>query len=430
MIVGLTDHRPPRIRGSGAGSAVRWCTGPITSTGEDRPRRDSNPKERVYEQVLQSPFAARLRRQHWRRAGRAATPLMRTRRPAASASESGMAAAPSNPFAQSEMDMDRKVMADRRGECRRQLDRQDDRAPSGCYRHVPDRTGPETRRHRWRSSLNKRSTNSAKGRSRSFASCREDGLAGPGQREPLSVRRRCRMRQGHDGRLKGAADVSVSYVRKMVEHHKGAVAMSDVALGNGVAGELRAKIQKTRSDQQKDAAMIEGHAARRAHDPSSANVGYRTCRSSPRLSLRQPRRQRLLPRLSRRAGRSRQRLHPTRNRQRTLRQSQRLRLQHVPLSIMPWDIADGQRHAVGLGKPQLYQEFLPAISSERPVQKDAQMAGIDRRRPGGHLDADRSVHDRDPHRRDSRRSLHPGSAAGAGEGQRTGQPGESGKRHQ
>lgn len=53
------------------------------------------------------------------------------------------------------------------------------------------------------------------------------------------------------------SDVSQTYMRKMLEHHKGAVAMSDVALANGVTGTLRSQIQKTRADQQKDIAMVE-----------------------------------------------------------------------------------------------------------------------------------------------------------------------------
>ena len=53
------------------------------------------------------------------------------------------------------------------------------------------------------------------------------------------------------------SDVSQTYMRKMLEHHKGAVAMSDVALANGVTGTLRSQIQKTRSDQQKEIAMAE-----------------------------------------------------------------------------------------------------------------------------------------------------------------------------
>ncbi|WP_338503199.1 DUF305 domain-containing protein [Sphingomonas kaistensis] len=53
------------------------------------------------------------------------------------------------------------------------------------------------------------------------------------------------------------ADVSETFLRKMLEHHKGAVAMSDVALANGVTGTLRTQIQKTRADQQKEIDMTE-----------------------------------------------------------------------------------------------------------------------------------------------------------------------------
>ncbi|HXH53448.1 MAG TPA: DUF305 domain-containing protein [Sphingomicrobium sp.] len=53
------------------------------------------------------------------------------------------------------------------------------------------------------------------------------------------------------------ADVSETFMRKMLEHHRGGVAMSDVALQNGVTGALRQQVEKTRSDQQKDAKMIE-----------------------------------------------------------------------------------------------------------------------------------------------------------------------------
>ena len=51
--------------------------------------------------------------------------------------------------------------------------------------------------------------------------------------------------------------LSETFHRKMLEHHKGAVAMSDVALANGATGAVRAQIEKTRADQQKEAGMVE-----------------------------------------------------------------------------------------------------------------------------------------------------------------------------
>ncbi len=53
------------------------------------------------------------------------------------------------------------------------------------------------------------------------------------------------------------SNVSETYMRKMLEHHKGAVTMSDVALANGVSGALRDQVQKTRSENQKDAEVVE-----------------------------------------------------------------------------------------------------------------------------------------------------------------------------
>lgn len=52
-------------------------------------------------------------------------------------------------------------------------------------------------------------------------------------------------------------DVSETFLRKMLEHHKGAIAMSDVALKNGVSGELRAEVEKTRADQIKESKMVQ-----------------------------------------------------------------------------------------------------------------------------------------------------------------------------
>ena len=53
------------------------------------------------------------------------------------------------------------------------------------------------------------------------------------------------------------ANVSETYLRKMLAHHKGAVAMSDAALANGVSGALKAQVEKTKAANQKDAAMVE-----------------------------------------------------------------------------------------------------------------------------------------------------------------------------
>lgn len=53
------------------------------------------------------------------------------------------------------------------------------------------------------------------------------------------------------------ADISETYLRKMLAHHQGAVAMSDVALANGATGAVRAQIEKTKATQQKEVAAVE-----------------------------------------------------------------------------------------------------------------------------------------------------------------------------
>ncbi len=62
----------------------------------------------------------------------------------------------------------------------------------------------------------------------------------------------------HDAMMatKGS-NVSESYLRKMLAHHKGAVAMSDVALANGATGALRTQIDKTKATQQKEITMVD-----------------------------------------------------------------------------------------------------------------------------------------------------------------------------
>lgn len=53
------------------------------------------------------------------------------------------------------------------------------------------------------------------------------------------------------------ATPSETYLAKMLAHHRGAVAMSDVALANGATGAVRTQIEKTRAEQSEEAAMVE-----------------------------------------------------------------------------------------------------------------------------------------------------------------------------
>lgn len=53
------------------------------------------------------------------------------------------------------------------------------------------------------------------------------------------------------------ANASETYLRKMLAHHRGAVALSDAVVAKGTDARIRAFAQKTKRDQAKEAAMIE-----------------------------------------------------------------------------------------------------------------------------------------------------------------------------
>lgn len=63
----------------------------------------------------------------------------------------------------------------------------------------------------------------------------------------------------------GAA-VDETWMRKMIEHHRGGIEMSDIVLAQGPTAEVRAKAQKTRSDQQSEVGDLEKML--RGEDPS------------------------------------------------------------------------------------------------------------------------------------------------------------------
>lgn len=53
------------------------------------------------------------------------------------------------------------------------------------------------------------------------------------------------------------ANVEETFMDKMLAHHQGGVALSEVALENGASGAVRSQAMKTRDDQQKEAEMVE-----------------------------------------------------------------------------------------------------------------------------------------------------------------------------
>lgn len=66
------------------------------------------------------------------------------------------------------------------------------------------------------------------------------------------------MRAMHEGMMAASGGTpSEAYLRKMLEHHRGAAAMSDIALANGATGAVRARIEETRAEQQAEVGRVE-----------------------------------------------------------------------------------------------------------------------------------------------------------------------------
>lgn len=66
------------------------------------------------------------------------------------------------------------------------------------------------------------------------------------------------MTEMHTEMMAASGDTpSKTYLAKMLAHHRGAVAMSDIALANGASGAVRAQIEETRAEQLAEVAMVE-----------------------------------------------------------------------------------------------------------------------------------------------------------------------------
>ena len=59
-------------------------------------------------------------------------------------------------------------------------------------------------------------------------------------------------------RAASGADLSETYLRKMLEHHRGAIARSEVALHHNVSGAIKDQVKETRDEQKKEVQMIQG----------------------------------------------------------------------------------------------------------------------------------------------------------------------------
>jgi uncharacterized protein (DUF305 family) len=87
----------------------------------------------------------------------------------------------------------------------------------------------------------------------------------------------------HDAMMAAkGADVSDTFIRKMLEHHKGAVALSEVALANGASGAVRTQIEKTIAEQKKEIEHLEGMlSGQSAPDEQTAPAAGSTPANSP-----------------------------------------------------------------------------------------------------------------------------------------------------
>lgn len=69
------------------------------------------------------------------------------------------------------------------------------------------------------------------------------------------------------------ADPSETWIRKMIEHHRGAVTMSDIVLAQNPTPEVRAEAEQTRTEQLREIskleAMLTGEEATAATPPSA-----------------------------------------------------------------------------------------------------------------------------------------------------------------
>lgn len=76
----------------------------------------------------------------------------------------------------------------------------------------------------------------------------------------------------HEGMMAATgATPSEAYLTKMLAHHKGAVAMSDIALANGATGAVRKQIEETRAEQVAEVKMVE---AMLRGQPMPAEMGH------------------------------------------------------------------------------------------------------------------------------------------------------------
>ena len=119
----------------------------------------------------------------------------------------------------------------------------------------------------------------------------KQGAADPASAEPY----RAGGQQMHERMMAAkGADASETWIRKMIEHHRGGVEMSNVVLANGAAGEVRRMAEKTKADQTKEIGelerMLSGQAAPAAstaaapavEEPAAVKVAPAPTKAAPK----------------------------------------------------------------------------------------------------------------------------------------------------
>lgn len=182
-----------------------------------------------------------------------------------------MMADPDNPFAQSEMQMNERMMAavgtDAGDSWARKMIEHHQGAIEMSQIVLEQRPAPDVARM---------ATETIAKQQKDIADIRKllkDGAPNP---QSAELYRPAMMDMHQKMMAAKGADVSETFMRKMLEHHRGGMAMSDAALQNGVSGALREQVQKTRADQQKDAEMIEAMLAGQTHQQAMAASGAKS----------------------------------------------------------------------------------------------------------------------------------------------------------
>ena len=80
---------------------------------------------------------------------------------------------------------------------------------------------------------------------------------GPPDQQSAALYRPAMMEMQQKMMAASGSDISETFLLKMAEHHRGAVAMSDIALENGATGPIRDQVQKTKAAQVKEIEMVD-----------------------------------------------------------------------------------------------------------------------------------------------------------------------------